>query len=128
MSELSAKIFAAQDIETQIITVRQWGVDVEVRSMSARDRSRLLASAVENDGRVNFEQVLPDVVILCTYDPTTGERVFGENDRDALLAKSATAIEQIATTALGLSGMSEDAVDEAGKDLSPTLTEDSSLN
>ena len=128
MSDLSAKIFATDDIASQVVTVPVWGVTVLVKSMTARDRSRLLASAISNNGQVNFDEVLPDVVILCTYDPETGERVFSPNDREALLSKSASAIETIATVALQLSGLDDNAVDEMGKDSSPTQTDASSLN
>lgn len=116
MSDLSAKIFAADDIVSKVVPVPQWGVTVEVRSMTARDRSRLLSAAAMDGGVVKFEEVLPDVVILCTFDPETGERVFSENDREALLSKAAGAIEMLATVALGLSGMDDNAMDEAGKD------------
>jgi hypothetical protein len=128
MSNLSSQIFAVDDIETELVEVKVWGVTVLVKSMTARDRAKMVASAANASGAFNLEEVLPDLVIHCTFDPETNEQVFRPTDRDALLAKSAAAIEQIATVAMRLSGMDEDAVDEAGKDSSPTPTEDSSSN
>jgi len=96
--------------------------------MTARARARMVGSAQNENGKFNLEEVLPDLVIECTFDPESGEKVFNPNDRDALMAKSAAAVEQIATVAMRLSGMGEEAVDSAGKDSSPTQSDDSSLN
>ena len=128
MSNLSAQIFAADDIESELVEVPQWGVTVLVKSMTARDRARMITTGVSDSGVFRLEEILPDLVIASTYDPETGERVFEESDRDALMAKSAAPIEQIATVAMRLSGLEENATDEAGKGSSPTPTEDSSSN
>ena len=128
MSDLSAKIFAVDDIESRVITVDAWGLDVMVKSMTARDRARMIGNSVQQNNQFRLEDILPDLVILCTFDPESGERVFLDGDREALLAKSAAAIEQIATVAMELSGMNDDAVDEAGKGSSPTVTDASSLS
>ena len=128
MSDLSSKIFAIDDIESETLDVTVWGVTVLVKSMTARDRSRMIASSTDGSGNFNLEDVLPDMVIACTFDPETGERVFLDTDRNALMAKSAAAIEQIAAVAMRLSGMDTTAVDEAGKGSSPTPTAASSLS
>ena len=128
MSDLSAKIFAIEDIESELVHVDVWGVDVLVKSMTARDRQKMISNTVDQDGRMDIGQVLPEMVIGCTYDPETGERVFQERDRDALLAKSAAAIEQISTVAMRLSGLTPDAVAAVGKDLPSTESDASSLS
>jgi hypothetical protein len=128
MSNLSEIIFAKSDIAEELIHVDAWGVDILVKAMTARDRARMVEQAGGGEANMNLEQILPDLVILCSYDPESGERIFVPSDRDALLAKSADPIEKIALKAMALSGMSDTAVDEAGKDSSPTLTADSSLN
>ena len=117
MSDLSQIIFAADDIESELVEVAVWGVTVQVKSMTARDRAKMIGDAQTETG-MNFrlEEVLPDLVINCTYDPETGERVFQPTDRDALMAKSSAAIEQIATVDMRLSVMNDEAVDKAGKD------------
>jgi len=128
MSNLSEIIFATSDIAEELVHVDAWGVDILVKAMTARDRARMVEQAGGGEANMNLEQILPDLVILCSYDPESGERIFVPSDRDALLAKSADPIEKIALKAMALSGMSDTAVDEAGKDSSPTLTADSSLN
>ena len=129
MSSLSDKIFAADDIESELVEVAQWGVTLLVKSMSAKARAALIDYAIANNGgNFNIQQVMPDIVIQCTFDPETGERVFLDGDREALMAKSAGAVEEVAAVAMRLSGMTDDAVDAAGKESSPTQSDASSLS
>ena len=129
MSSLSEKIFAADDIESELVEVAQWGVTLLIKSMSAKARAVMIDSAMSNNGGVfNIQQVMPDIVIQCTFDPETGERVFLDSDRDALMSKSAGAVEEVATVAMRLSGMTDEAVDEVGKESSPTQSAASSLS
>lgn len=128
MSNLSSIILSADDIEQETVEIPQWGVTVLIKSMTAKARSKMISNAVTSDGQVNLEEIMPDMVILCTFDPETGEQVFKDGDRDALMSKSASAVEVIATVAMRLSGMTENAVDVSGKGFSPILTGVSSLN
>lgn len=128
MSNLSAKIFAASDIEQELVEVEQWGVTLLVKSMTAKDRAAMISASVESNGEFRLEEVLPDLVIKCSFDPETNERVFVDADRDALMAKSAAPIEKIATVAMRLSGLDETAVDVAGKGFTPTQNDASSLS
>ena len=129
MSSLSDKIFAADDIESELIEVTQWGVTLLIKSMSAKARAVMIDSAMSNNAGVfNIQQVMPDIVIQCTFDPETGERVFLDNDRDALMSKSAGAVEEVATVAMRLSGMTDEAVEAVGKESSPTQNDASSLS
>ena len=54
-----------------------------------------------------------ETVIASTYDPDTGERIFSDSDLDVLMAKSASAIDRIATVGMGLSAMDGKATDNA---------------
>ena len=122
---ISEQILNADDIETELVEVPAWGVTVEVRSMDGRSRTRLLKSAAANDGVIDMERMYPEMVILCSFDPESGERIFTEDDVDALLSKSAGPLELLATAAMRVSGMTGNAVDAAGKD-SPSITSDDS--
>lgn len=130
MSNLSAKIFAADDISSELVEVPQWGVSVLVKSLTAKARAMMIDNAMANNvnGQFNIQQILPDLVLQCTFDPETGERVFFDTDRDAIMAKSAGPIELIANAAMRLSGMTDDAVAEAGKESSPIQSDASSLS
>lgn len=128
MSNLSAKIFAASDIESELVEVAQWDVTLLVKSITAKDRAVMISGSVENNGEFRLEEILPDLVIASCYDPETGEKVFQSQDRDALMAKSAAPIEQLAQVAMRLSGMDAEAVDVSGKGSTPTLNDASSLS
>ncbi len=54
----------------------------------------------------------------CIVDPDTGDPVFTRDDMEALMDKSATVIERLWTLCFEQSGMTEDKVNEAGKDSS----------
>lgn len=125
MTLLSAKIFAADDIAEESVTIPEWDVTVLVKSLTAKARAQMISEALNNNGVFNFENVLPDMVILCTFDPESGERVFGDNDRDALMTKAASPIENIASVAMRLSGMTEVATSALGKESPSTPTDDS---
>ena len=54
-----------------------------------------------------------ETVIASAYDPETGLRIFTDADRDALMSKSASAIDRIATVGMRLSAMDAKAADDA---------------
>ena len=127
VSNLRNRILEAEDITSEMVDVPQWGVTVEVRSMDARSRI-LMTQDVSEDGGVSMERLYPDMVIQTAHDPATGERIFGPDDRDALLAKSSAALDILATAAMRVSGMTPDAVDAVGKSSSSTENDASPSN
>lgn len=124
---LRDKILAADDIPSEKVTIKEWGVDVLVRGMSAGDRITLMQNAYDQStGQVNMAAVYPDVVVSCLIDPDTNEPVFTDSDKALLMSKSSAAIEQIASVGLRLSGIGQDVQDAAGKDSSSIPSDDSS--
>ena len=118
---LRDQIFAIEDIRKEIVEIPEWGdVKIEVRSLTGGDRARILETGVDAMGNVSLQRVYPEMVIASAFDPESGERVFDENDKDGLMAKNALAIDRLATVATRLSGLNEEAVDEAGKTSSST--------
>lgn len=110
------QILAAKDIPTEIVDIPEWDVQVEVRGMTGADRTRLLQSAIDPvTGQVDIKNVYPDIVICSAFDPESGERIFGDDDRDALLSKSANAIDRIAEVGMRLGGFTKDETDKAAK-------------
>lgn len=124
---LKDKILAATDIPSETLRIPEWDVEVLIKGMSAGDRISLMQSAYDQKTQqVNMAAVYPDVVVSCVHDPETGDPVFTDNDKTAILAKSSAAVEKIADVGLRLSGIGKDADDAAGKDSSLTPNEDSS--
>lgn len=111
------KILSAEDIVREAVEVPEWDVTLEVRGMTGAERTRIMALAMDSDGAgLDFQQVYPEIVIATTFDVDSGEQIFSPDDRVALMAKSAQAIDRIAMVGMRLSGFTKDAADEAGKD------------
>jgi hypothetical protein len=122
---LRDKILAAKDIPSEKLHVKEWGVDLLVKGMSAGERISLMQAAYDQKtGQVNMAAVYPDVVVSCTYDPTSDEPVFTDADKEALMGKSSAAIEAIAAVGLRLSGIGQEEEEAAGKDSSSTPSGD----
>ena len=113
---LRDRIIAANDTASELLELPEWGVQVEVRSMSGAARARLVQDAANNDGKMNFTAAMPEIIIGCTFDPETGERVFESADTEALMEKSGQVLDKIIAVAMRLSGFNDGAVDAAGKD------------
>ena len=122
---LRDQILASSDIQSKLVDIPAWGVTVEVRGMTAAARASLLQRAAVDGGGVDLTALYPSLVIGCTFDPDTGERVFSDVDFAAIGDKSGAAVELIAAEAMSLSGISEDARDALGNALSATPSEDS---
>lgn len=125
---LRDQIFATQDIPSEMVDVPEWGVKLEVRGMTGAERTRIMDIALDNKGGMNLQFVYPEIVIATAFDPETGTQVFTPNDRGTLLSKSATALDRLAGVGMRLSGFTEEASDEKGKDSSATDSVDSSLS
>lgn len=113
---LRDRILAADDIGKETILVDAWGVELEVRTLSAFQRSRMLKTCTTPDGGVDLDRLYPMLLITTVFDPETGMQVFAEEDMQALQDKSASAVEFVAQKAMEMSGMTPNAVDEEGKD------------
>lgn len=112
---LRDRILSANDIQGNTVHVEAWGVDLEVRTITAVERSRLVAMCTKEDGNVDLEKMYPLLIISATFDPETGEKVFTNDDMLLLQDKSATAIEFVAQEVMRMSGMIPKAVDTEGK-------------
>lgn len=121
---LRDKILQASDIVTERVEVPEWGIAVDVKTMTGAERAMIMQSTAEAGGQMDFTNIYPEVVIACTYDPETGERVFSYDDKPHLMAKSGLAIDRIALVGLRLSGFTKESTDEMGKDSSTTQSDE----
>jgi|TARA_Y100000310_G_scaffold14608_1_gene14760 hypothetical protein len=136
VSKLSEKIRVVEDSSTEEYEIPEWDVTVEIRSITARSRARFVAEIANPDGTTNVND--PDriegmwwhVISQSCYDPETGELVFEEGDQEWLFERNARIINDLASVCMAASGLSETAVDEAGKGslASPTAEDDETLS
>ena len=111
---LRETIFGADDITKELVEVPEWGVTVEIRSMTAAERAGLTEASTGGKGdKIDISLMYALCVIATVYDPATGLPIFTQNDREAILSKNGSVIERLATKAMGSSGFTETAVDEA---------------
>lgn len=118
------KIRQAQDRASEIIEVPEWDVTVEVRSMTGTQRSAVVSALTSDDGEGNKLAALwGETLVSCLHDPETGDPVFEAEDVEWLLSeKSSEVLDRLAQVCLRIGGITEGAVDEAGKDSSGSPT------
>ena len=124
---LRDQILNSNDIPKELVKVKEWGVEIEVRGMTGAERTRILDLAQSENG-MNLQTVYPEIVISTAFDAESGEKIFTPQDRTALLSKSASALDNLATVGMRLSGFLAETSNELGKDSSETVTGDSSSN
>lgn len=120
------RIAAVAPYTSRMVTVAEWdNVIVEIRSLSLGERNAMLAKAAEGEdgGNTDISTIYPEMVMRCTFDPETGEKVFNSDEDEAFInSRPANLVDKLAMPAMELSGMkdSEKAVDDAAKKSSET--------
>ena len=109
---LREKILECKDIQSELLEVPQWGVTVEVRGMTGRQRAILLQNTMDKKGNMILQKLYPSLVIATSFDPETGEKIFMDGDFDAVSEKSGGALETIAQVAMKLSGLNPEEVEK----------------
>ena len=137
MSSIREQVQAADDGSADLYEVAEWGVTVEIRSMTARSRAHFVAEMASEDGTVGGVND-PDRIIgmwwhvigQTCFDPDSGERAFDEGDQEWLFEKNARVVNDLANACMAASGLTEEAAGEAGKDssASPTSADDETLS
>lgn len=121
------QIQAAQDIGTETVSVPEWGGDVRIRGLSAKQRGLIVkrTTTVDKDGKVNsdFNQMQLLVVLVGCVDED-GHRLFSEADAEWLREKSAKALFRVFKTIAALSGMDGEAEEAAAKNSESTPSDD----
>lgn len=106
---LRERILNAKDIQSERVTVPEWdNVELEVRGMMLRDRNRIIRSIPEKNGERDPAMLAAVILIETVYDPESGQRVFTESDRDALLGKNARVVDHVTKVAVRLVGLDAD--------------------
>jgi len=109
---LRDQILAANDLKTATVEVSEWEVTIPVRELTAAERERVFDLHAKNAG---VEAVCHTIVAGARDE--NGDKLFTEDDVLALSEKSDSALTQLYSKIMELSGvhMSEDGESEAGK-------------
>lgn len=127
------KIRSANDIERALVDVPEWGVTIEVRSMSVRQRAAFVAASQDQTeaSADRIEKVYGQILVQCCLDPDNGAQIFEDDDLTWLMTeKSGAVIDRLVVSCLEASGLKEKAADEAGKSSSgsPTAADEPTPN
>lgn len=124
MSDLRKQILDFDDSSSETVQIPQWGgVKVEVRSLTAGQRGRLLKVCTDEEtGEIDAGKLSIHLTIATAHDPETGERIFQPDDYDALGEKAPKAIEAIMDVAARLSALTEEEVESYGPSSSEGTT------
>ena len=122
------QILAASDIQSEDVSVPEWGGSVRVKALSGAERDQFETSIFETRGKKverNLQNMRAKLVSLSIVDEQ-GNRVFSDADVKALGNKSAAALDRVFGVAMRLSGVSEQDVDGLAGNFTPADGESSS--
>lgn len=111
------QILSAQDLEKELVEVKEWGGAVYVRALTGIERDAFEASMVDQRGKsrtINLKNLRARLCALTICDEE-GNRLFSDADVEELGKKSAAALTRVFEVAQRLSGLSQEDVEELGK-------------
>ena len=79
MVAIKDAILSADDRKKESVEVEEWGLTVEVRSLSGKERAQIMKLTVDKKGNVDTEKLYSILLIKTLYDPETGELIFTED-------------------------------------------------
>lgn len=119
------QILDANDLEIQEVNVPEWGGTVLVRGMTGVERDAFEGSLVKGKGKnttVNMDNIRAKLVASSIVDQD-GQRLFTDQDVQALGKKSAAALDRVFAVAQELSGISQSDVEDLAKNLPGDLSD-----
>jgi len=124
------QILDAQDLETREVEVPEWGGVVLVKGMTGVERDDFEAQMIVGKGKnttVNMKNVRAKLVAASVVDED-GQRLFTDQDVQALGKKSAAALDRVFAVAQRLSKIGKDDIEELAKNLPDDLSDNSGLD
>lgn len=117
--DLRNTILSSDDITRELVEVPEWGVTIQLRAMTALERTNLTEGNTDTSA-LDLGRMYANVVIATVYDPETEAPVFTFADRDAIMSKNGAVIDRLAQKALGSSGVGDKAVEKKAGQFPPT--------
>lgn len=123
---LRDKILAiTDDTPSEVVEVEEWGVSVLVRGFTLGAKDDFLMSVYNPETKKSdIKAFNSGILIGAAHDPETGAKLFTEEDIPILKQKSASAVQKIVDVGARLSGLTDDAVEVAGKKSFSTESEE----
>lgn len=123
-------IRVVDDLVFETVPVPEWGGDVIIRGLTAKERDQYDKEIIKVDNRGNtslgrLENLRALLVVRCLVDEDH-ERLYRDIDAKMLGEKSSAVIGRLYDVASRLSGMRENEVEEAAADLDGDQPDDNS--
>jgi hypothetical protein len=115
----AADIWAAPDIETRDVFVPQWGGTVTIKTLSKKEISDIQKASQYYDYRTKQQETDQNKAEALTFCTALVDPIILVEDYPKVEAKSAGAVVVIANAITDLLGLTQAAVDEAGKSPAP---------
>ena len=93
-------ILNKDDRKTKKIDVPEWGGEITIRSLSAKDRADYIDAIMADGGKIIYKNITPVLVILGTIDPK-----FEKADIEMLQQKDGSVLDKLAEEIVSLSGI-----------------------
>ena len=104
-------ILSIDDLGKETLVIPEWNATIEIRGMTAYARAKMMEV-----GRLESEiDSRWHLISTSVYDPETKALLFQASDKDAVMGKSATAIDSILKVIYRINGYNEAAVEDAEK-------------
>ncbi len=118
-------IIAVNDIVMERVNVPEWGGEVFIKSLTARQRDAFEASVTHQGGkqRTNLRDLRARLVAICMVDEN-GNRLFGDNQIPALSAKCGKALDRLFEACQTLNKMSDGDVSDLEKNCDSGLADE----
>ena len=107
-------ILSADDLPTTEVEVPEWGVTVFVRAMTGTERDVYESNLIEQKDlpmSKRLANMRAKLVVLCTVD-ADGNRIFNDDDINAVGSKSSSAVSRVAVVAQHLNALTDNDVEE----------------
>lgn len=127
--DIRSRIKRVKPYSSVEVSIPEWDVTVEVRSLSLGDRDEMAILMVGEDGQnQDRSKFYPSIIMATTHD-ANGDKVFTPADLPWLRSLDAHLLDRIAKAAMELNGFTEKSgVEEAaGKSSETTTSESGSL-
>ena len=119
------QILECSDIESEVVSIPEWGGDVMVYGLTCSEKDEFEDSMVFKDTEGNRQVTLKDasarLCAMCIRDEK-GNRIFDIADALALAKKSGKAVKRVYEVAERLSGLGAGEVEEIVKNSEKTTT------
>lgn len=110
--KLADKILQADDLQTETVRIDEWDATVHVRELTAAERDAYEQSIVAREGEpMNLRNIRARLVALTLVDDK-GERIFTDEQAEALGRKSGRVLDRLFDVAQRLNKMRKQDVED----------------